>query len=263
MAWIEGEAIVLRVVDYGESDLIVRLLMPEVGRLTVMAKHARKSRRRFAGALDLFNHVRVRISRRRLTGLGFLEQANLITAFLPLRRDLPRYGLASYLLELMGRMAPEDGVRADSLRIFDFALSALEALSEESPDLHTRLFFELRAFEALGLCPSLERCVRCGVKPTTTKVGFYVPDGGPICAAHGAEGLSGLLPVHLGTLRALQKSLDTEIGQLGRLRLGAEALAEAREIIFRFYRFHVGFELKSEPFLAWSLGESRLTAAAS
>lgn len=263
MAGIEGEAIVLRAVEYGESDLIVRLLMPDAGRLTVMAKHARKSRRRFPGALDLFNHVRVRISRRRPTAMGFLEQANLITAFLPLRRNLARYGLASYLLELLGRMAPEEGVRVESRRIFDFALSSLQALSLEDPNLQTRLFFELRAFEALGLCPGLEYCVRCGVAPTTAKVGFHVPDGGPICASHGAEGLSGLLPVHLGTLRALQKSLDSEIGQLGRLRLGADALAEAQEILFRFYRFHVGFELKSEPFLAQTLEGSGLTAVAS
>ena len=59
MASLEGEAIVLRAVEYGESDVIAHLLMPEQGRLTVIAKHARKSRRRFPGSLDLFNHLSV------------------------------------------------------------------------------------------------------------------------------------------------------------------------------------------------------------
>ena len=62
MVGIEDEAIVLRAVDFGESDLIAHLLVPEIGRLTVIAKHARKSRKRFPGSLDIFNHIRVRVS---------------------------------------------------------------------------------------------------------------------------------------------------------------------------------------------------------
>jgi len=116
MAGIEGEAIVLRVVDYGESDLIAHLLMPEVGRLTVIAKYARKSQRRFPGSLDLFNHLRVWVSRRRPQGLGFLEQAVLVAPFLPLRADSARYALASYLVEWMDRVAPEDGARRGPIR---------------------------------------------------------------------------------------------------------------------------------------------------
>ena len=262
MAVIEGEAIVLRAVDYGESDLIAHLLLPDVGRITVIAKHARKSQKRFPGSLDLFNHLQVQISRKRPSGLGFLERAALIGAFLPLRRDAARYALASYLVELMGRMAPEDGLRTDTRRLFAFALSALSALAEEYPDQRMRLFLELRAFEALGLCPGLKRCVRCGAEPDAAQVGFHVADGGMICGAHGAEGRAGILPVHLGTLRALDKSLESEIDQLGRLRLSGQALDEAQEILFRFHRFHLGFELKSERFLEESLAAGGLTAAA-
>ena len=82
MAVIEDEAIVLRAVEYGESDLIAHLLMPDIGRLTVIAKYARKSQRRFPGSLDLFNHLRVRVSRKRPQGLGFLERGVLVAPFL-------------------------------------------------------------------------------------------------------------------------------------------------------------------------------------
>ncbi|HIL79641.1 MAG TPA: DNA repair protein RecO [Myxococcales bacterium] len=261
MAVIEGEAIVLRAVDYGESDLIAHLLLPDVGRMTVVAKHARKSQKRFPGSLDLFNHLRVRVSRKKLSGLGFLEQAALISPFIPLRENPVRYALASYLIELMDRMAPEDGARADTRRLFDFALSALGALTVEFPDPRLRLFFELRAFDALGLRPGLENCVRCGAEPRTGQVGFHVADGGIICEAHGTDGRAGIVTVHLGTLRALAKSLDSEIGQLGRLQLSTQAIEEAQEILFRFHRFHLGFELKSERFLEESLSGGRLTAA--
>jgi len=111
------------------------------------------------------------------------------------------------------------------------------------------------------LRPGLRQCVRCGDEPGAALVSFHVADGGLICGAHGEDGREAMLQVHLGTLRALEKSLGCEIDQLPRLRLDAEALAEAEEILFRFHRFHVGFELKSERFLGQSLAGARLTAA--
>jgi len=71
-----------------------------------------------------------------------------------------------------------------------------------------------------------------------------------------------VLPVHLGTLRALEQSLAAEIHQLGRIQLSGEALVEAQDILFRFHRFHLGFELKSERFLGESLAGECLTAEA-
>jgi len=114
MTRIEGEALVLRVVEHGESDLIVRLLHPERGRLTAIAKGARRSVRRFPGTLDVFNLLRVVVRRRRNAGMGFLEQARLVTAHLELRREAGRYALASYLLELLDRMAPEEAHAGDA-----------------------------------------------------------------------------------------------------------------------------------------------------
>ena len=261
MPSLQGEAIVLRAVEFGESDLIAHLLMPETGRLTVIAKHARKSQRRFPGSLDLFNHLWVSVSRRRPSSLALLEQAVLQDPFLELRRGAGRYALASYLVELMDRMAPEEGARVDTERLFDFALAALTAIGQLEPDPRLKCFMELRAFDALGLRPEFEHCVRCGVRPRGPRVSFHVSDGGVICAAHGAEGSMGVLPVHLGTLRVLQQALVYDLPHLLRLTLGPEALAEAEQILFRFQRFHVGFELRSERFLETSLSSDRLTPA--
>jgi len=124
----EGEALVLRVVEHGESDLIVRMLTPDHGRLTAIAKGARRSVRRFPGTLDIFNLLLVGVRRRGRAGMGFLEQARLRSPFLELRRDARRYALASYLCELFDRMAPEGAHGADAKRIFDFARGAFGAL---------------------------------------------------------------------------------------------------------------------------------------
>ena len=247
----EGEALVLRVVEHGESDLIVRLLTPKLGRLTAIAKGARRSVRRFPGTLDLFNLLRVAVRRRGRAGMGFLEQARLATPHLELRRDTRRYALASFLCELLDRMAPEGAHGADAHRIFGFARAAFSALGEVQPDRSYRLLIELRALDALGLRPELGRCVRCGKPPTGGEtIGFHVADGGLVCVACGSDRSDALIPVHLGTLKLLQQGLDYDLARLGRLGFGAQALAEAELLLFRFQRFHVGMELRSERFLA-------------
>ncbi len=249
MAAIQTEALVLRSIDFGESDRILHLLVRDGGRVTAIAKGARRSVRRFGGTLDFFNHLRVSIDRRRPAAMARLDQATLIRSFTALRRDPARFALGCYLLELIGRLAPEGGVRADMQRLFEFVLAALHTISRQQPNARLRALLELRALDALGLRPELERCVRCRRRPHPGAVlGFHMSDGGPVCRACGAR-LQGLLPVHPGTLRALQQGLRFDLDQLERLVLPPGALAEARQLLARFQRFHVGVELRSEPFL--------------
>jgi DNA repair protein RecO (recombination protein O) len=251
---IHSEALVLRVLDFGESDRIVHLLVPDSGRLTAIAKGARRSVRRFPGTLDLFNHLRVQADSRRTHAMARLDQATLIRSFPGLRAEAPRFALGCYLLELLDRLAPEGAARGDARRLFAFALAALEAAARDPLDARLRTLLELRALDALGLRPELRRCVRCAEEPASaapgqpTRIGFHVGEGGPLCARC-AAGTSGLLPIQLGTLRALERALRLPPEQLDRLVLGERTLEEARVLLSRFQRFHVGVELRSERLL--------------
>ena len=214
-----------------------------------MAKGARRSTKRFAGTLDLFNHLRVSLHRKRGAAMSRLEQAVLVRHYAPLRSDPARFALGCYLLELLDRLAPEGGPRRDMQRLFRFALDSFEAIAAHRPDAALRTILELRALDALGLRPELRRCVGCGRELAGEQaVGFHVADGGPVCGACGMR-RTGLVPVHLGTLRALDRALALDVAQLDRLILSARALEEARAVVGRFERFHVGVELRSQRFL--------------
>jgi DNA repair protein RecO (recombination protein O) len=249
MSRLRTDALILRSVDFGESDRIVHLLVPDSGRLTAIARGARRSVKRFPGTLDLFNYLRIDVWRGRAGTLARLEQATLLRAFTGLRVDPARFALGCYLLELLDRLAPEAGVRREMTRLFEFAASALAVLEAVTPDARLRTLLELRALDALGLRPELSRCVRCGrALGDAAEVGFHVPDGGALCGACGAN-VAGLLRVHRGTLRALEQGLRFDLTQLQRLALGPAALAEARRLVGRFQRFHLGVDLRSERFL--------------
>ena len=57
------------------------------------------------------------------------------------------------------------------------------------------------------------------------------------------------MPVALGTLRTLAAGLGSAADDLPSFSLADAALAEAARLVFRFQRFHVGVELRSERFL--------------
>lgn len=244
------EAVVLRGVDFGESDRILHLLLPDFGRVTAIAKGARRSKKRFSGTLDFFQHLRVLIDRRNRGSMARLDGATLLRNYDAIRTDPSRFALGCFLLELLDRLAPEGGARADTQRLFRFALDSLDLLEARPVDGALRVLLELRALDALGLRPEFSRCVRCS-REAPERGGatyFHVADGGVVCRSCSREG-EGLLALHQGTLRALQQGLRFELHQLHRLALGVDALAEARLLLGRFERFHVGVELRSRRFL--------------
>ncbi len=265
---LHTEALVLRAVDFGESDRIVHLLTPATGRLPAIAKGARRSRRRFPGTLDLMNRLAVQVDRGRPAALARLDGARLLHTYEAVRVDAGRFALGCYLLELLDRLAPESGAPVDLGRLFAFALDALDALDREAPDARLRTLLELRALAALGLRPELLRCVRCGRALDAPAAGlatipFVIAEGGPACATcAGGTPLGPSLLVHLGTLRALDRALRFPLSHMGRIALGGDALREAARLVTRFLGFHVGVELQSRRILDEQLtlpgGEGRL-----
>ncbi len=253
MIALSSEAILLRSVDYGESDRIVHLLTSNSGRLTAIAKGARRSQRRFPGTLDVFNHLSIRGRLRPRASMAFLEGAKLLDPFLGLRRDAGRYALASFLIEMLDRLSPEGIKGEEAEHLFVYARESLGLLETLRPNATLRLLLELRGFEALGLRPEFGRCVRCGRVPEQRvadrhRVHFHVADGGLVCSACGLR-LDGLIPVELGTLRVLDAGLACPIEDLSKVELPSASIQEAALLVFRFQRFHVGIEMRSERFL--------------
>jgi DNA repair protein RecO (recombination protein O) len=263
---LHTEALVLRSVDFGESDRIVHLLTPATARLTVIAKGARRSVKRFPGILDFFNHLDVQVDQRLPTSMARLEHAKLRRTFHGPREDARRFAIGCYLLELFDRLSPEGAASGDGRRLFDFVLQALRLLDDPAipPTPLLRVLLELRALASLGLRPELGSCVRCGRAIPPAQKGpviFHVGEGGPVCRSCDAatEGF----PVDTATLRGLEATLagsltsdrvhEAVVADGAQEPLADGALREAQMLLARFLRFHVGLELRSEAFVAAQL----------
>jgi len=238
---IQTPALVARKVEYGEADLILTLLTRERGRISALARSARRSRRRFGGALSLFVVGQATLRppvRGELFGLESFEGLEDLGG--PLAADVVKVAHGSYLLELARELWPASQAEPASFELLVQALRAL-AGGVASPTLLRA--FELQILAAAGLAPSLDRCVRCGGPPSGSggAVRVDIGAGGVICAR--CEGGGWPLP---GAAHALLLELQrTPMQAAAALAPPAEVARAMRDLNLLLLRHTLGKELRS------------------
>lgn len=104
MTPIRTKAIVLRRTNYGEADRILQLLTPEHGKLSVIAKGARREKSKLAGGIELFAVCDVSI----VPGkgeMGTLTGARLDTFFAHILDNYERLQLGYEAIKQISRVA--------------------------------------------------------------------------------------------------------------------------------------------------------------
>lgn len=147
----ETQGIVLRLTDYGEADRIVSLFTLEHGKLQGIARGAKRSRKRFGGALDPFAHLKLQVSHG--PGLATLLSADIVGIFAGIRGDLTKIGCAAYACELVERLTPDEEVNP---RLFRLLYCYLERLDQAPPVPSDRRFFAVNLLKILGYQPDLD-----------------------------------------------------------------------------------------------------------
>lgn len=225
--------IVLRVAGHGESDKLVTLYCPDLGRVTGIAKGAKKSKRRFVNKLEEFSllHFFYRPPRG-AAGLFILSEAELLAAHLTLRTSFQRYANAMYLCELVLRFTRDNDPDQQIYTILKWALSALH--QEETPQKITVLA-HLRLLGAVGYRPELSHCACCRQTVGPTRTYLFLPEAGVILCSTCSSGQgnrSHCLSVQ--TLRLLANAQTFELDRLHRLHFPQQALAEAMPALHHF-----------------------------
>lgn len=239
----ETPAIILNVRDYGEADRLVTFLTPAQGRLTGVAKHARKSKKRFPNCLEPLSRVILFLSDRARGELEFLEKGEAVRSFPTLRRDLGRLGAGALLAELAGEMASPPEATAG---VFAALESALKLLEEGAPPDSLLPAFLLHLLQLGGYGLSLERCQACGLEPHPPLV-VSLPRGGVLCGPCGKGAPGPLVSFNLGTWKLLRLALELPPEKLNRLRFPPAQRRQSLSLLRLFIRYHLGRDLK-----AWS-----------
>ena len=176
----QSEAIMLRTYPLHESDLLVTLFTRAEGKVRGVARAAKKSRRRFGGALEPLTLVRAFYDDREGKELARLDSCDILDSPLSHALDYPRVAALEHIAETLDELLPEREANDD---IFRLTYSVLRSL-ESGPIWIPLTYFQLWLVRLIGFLPELDECVVCGEVLADDRAFHHALADGVMCLQH-------------------------------------------------------------------------------
>jgi DNA repair protein RecO (recombination protein O) len=181
MALRESEAIVLRTYPLREADLLVTLFTRAEGKVRGVARSAKKSKRRFGGALEPLTYVRAFYDVREGQELARLDACEVLESPLASEVSYARAVALAHVAELLDELLPD---REANDAIFRLALSVLHVLQEVKADSDVWMpvtYFDLWLTRLTGFLPEFTECIVCGRSLNGSRAYFHALADGLMC----------------------------------------------------------------------------------
>jgi DNA repair protein RecO (recombination protein O) len=176
---LRTEAIVLRSIRYGEADRILHVYTPHHGRLSAIAKGARRSRSRFGARLEPFFQVRLMLHEGR-SELLTVTGVDTIAVHGPLRERAATLDAAARACDAVARLFETTEPHPEVFRLLANELALLSSDAAQARP-GNGLAFRLKLLLAAGIVPQLSACAVCG--ETDHLGGFSGAAGGVVCSS--------------------------------------------------------------------------------
>ena len=219
MALKQSEAIVLRTYPLREADLLVTLFTRTEGKVKGVARSAKKSRKRFGGALEPLTTVRLYYEDRERQELARLDSCEILESPLSHELDYARVVALEHVAEMLDELLPE---REASDTIFRLTASVLRQLRSGSIWMPLT-YFQLWLVRLVGFLPELTTCGHCGQSLNGGKAFYHALADGLMCAQHKRMASSELtLESRTVALRMFRTPLEALAGEPWTQKQGAD-----------------------------------------
>ncbi|MHB0866154.1 MAG: DNA repair protein RecO [Thermoleophilia bacterium] len=241
-------AIVLGSHKLGDADRIVDLFTRDRGRVPTVVKGIRKVKSRWGGRLEPFTEIEARLHEGR--NLHTLTGADTVRTNAVLRDSPPCLVSGLSVIEMVSRSTPELHPKP---RTYNLLLRFLDEMNPVcrhavARDANTAaaptvlaLAAQLKIMLLAGFLPHLFTCSRCGASANLTR--FSAAAGGVLCAACHGESFA----VTGDTLAAMRFLLEHPLSESNDAGMTGNASREARRCLRELCRFHLGVNLKVDP----------------
>ena len=235
--------------DYGDFDVIISFFTLKRGKLSLIAKSAKKSTKRFAGILELFSVLEVTAGTGRNKGLSVLQEAVLKQPFSTIRADFRKTAYASYWTELIYNWIEENFQQVSLYHLFEHVLAELD--SERTAPAVLNILFQMRFLALSGHRPNLNNCSMCRKALENIKQDKIIIDsqrGGILCKDCRTGSVS-RPPLGKGTIKQLLWVESGDLAKATRIKFSQTALKEGTEFLEEFICYHLSKQPRSLKFL--------------
>lgn len=232
MALKESEAIVLRTYPLRESDLLVTLFTRLEGKVKGVARAAKKSKRRFGGALEPLTYVRTFYDDRERQELARLDSCEVIESPMAGEVTYPRAVALGHVAELLDELLPD---REPSDAVFRLTLAVLQEL--RGPSLWMPLtYFELWMTRLMGFLPEFTECVACGRSLNGSRAFWHALADGLVCIDDKRLASSEMSPE---SRKIAAQMLRSRVGEFAAIDWPKAVCADLRKFLIQTLERHI------------------------
>ena len=150
------------------------------GKVKGIARAAKKSKRRFGGALEPLTWVRVYYDDREGQELARLDSCDILESPLSATVDYPRVVALEHIAEALDELLPD---REANDALFRLAVSVLHQLRSGSISMPLT-YFQLWLVRLVGFLPELSQCGSCGQALNDRRAFYHAMSDGLMCVQH-------------------------------------------------------------------------------
>ena len=172
MATIKTKGIIIAENNTGDYDKMLTMLTPGVGKISCIAKGARRQKSALLAGSQLFCFGEYMMYKGSNT--YNINSCETIEIFYNIRTDLDKLKYAMHITKIIQDVTTEN---QNSYKILQLYLNTLYTISETDKDLDLTLsIFKIRLMCYLGFSPRVEKCTNCGEQNNLTS--FSLKDSG-------------------------------------------------------------------------------------
>ncbi|UEX91089.1 DNA repair protein RecO [Staphylococcus ratti] len=237
---LKQNGIIIKAVDYGESDRIITVLNEYGAKIPIMVRRAKKIKSGYQATTQPF--VKALFIYNKFRGMGTLNSVDVINLNYDIRMDIFTNSYASLCLEVIERSIENEEVEKGMYQLLNFALDRIN--EGVSPQLIANIVM-LKCLPRYGITLELERCVISHSSDAKTFSAYSFKYNGVISKQmqHHDEHA---VPLSNKTLYITNLLQHLTLTQINTLRIHQDIIDEMSMFILMLYKEYVGMFFKSQ-----------------
>jgi DNA repair protein RecO (recombination protein O) len=157
----KDQAVCLRKADYSETSQVVTLFTMDSGKISAIAKGAKRKKSAFDGPIEVFAFGDIVFAESQSEKLATLTEFQQKPTFLNLRKDLFGLNCAFFAAELMEAFTHENDPHKELFENFVRFLNDVQDAEDDFNSLALLILFQLALLNDIGSKPVLNGCSNC------------------------------------------------------------------------------------------------------
>lgn len=224
---LKTTGIVIGETSLGDSDKILTILTPNVGKITCVAKGAKRPKSLLMAGSQLLCFGEYVLHK--TNDMYNIQTSDPIEVFYNIRTDLDKLNYVATIIKIINDVTTEN---QNNYNVLKLLLNTLYIISESDKNLDFIIsVFKMRLLKILGYTPNINECVNCSDKENIT--GFSIKDDGFKCINCAKQDKS-VIEMSEGCKYAIIYSIKADAKKIFSFTISNQALKEF-ELITRIY----------------------------